>query len=135
MTDRLGHLMEGKRAHLVLPLPPSDNVYYGKPRGLRHKYVTKKGRVFKHEVAVIVYDKGLRGRFPRGKLAVRVVLHMSVTADVTNRAKALFDALQDAELIRNDNQIDDVRMIRGHPVKGGRCEVTIWRMQHATSDV
>ena len=113
---------------LILPIPPSDNRYYGKAKGKQHKYVTQSGRVFKHEVAVIVANQGLRGEFGKARLAVLVTLHLPSGGDIQNRLKALCDGLEESHLFENDQQIDDLRIIRGHRVKGGRCVVKIWRI-------
>ena len=113
---------------LTLPIPPSDNRYYGKAKGKRHKYVTMSGRMFKHEVAVIVANMGLRGTFGRARLAVLITLHLPAGGDIQNRLKALCDGLEESYLFDNDRQIDDLRIIRGHPVKGGRCVVKLWRI-------
>lgn len=117
---------------LTLPVPPSDNRYYGKPkRSPVHKYLTRSAKVFRHEVAVIVNENGYRGRFGRARVAVKIILHLPSGGDIQNRMKGLFDALEHAEIFDNDRQVDDFRVIRGHPVKGGRCHVTIWRKNHA----
>ena len=114
--------------HLELPVPPTDNRYYGKPKGKLHKFVTKAGRVFKHEVLVIASQQGVRGTFGRSRLAMKVVLHLPYGGDIQNRLKALCDALEQANVFENDKQVDDLRIIRGHPVSGGRCNITIWRL-------
>lgn len=131
MTDRLGHLLQDTRLDLTLPLPPTDNRYYGKPRGLRHKYVTRSGRLFKHEVATLVWQAGGMGRFPNGRVAIRCVLHMPSNSDLGNRLKALGDALQDSQLIRDDVQIDQWHLYRGRSVRKGSCELTIWKLRNS----
>ena len=113
---------------LTLPLPPTVNKYYGVVKGTQKRYLTKHAKAFRHDVAVIVEQSGLRGAFPRGPLAVRIDLHFSSGGDIDNRNKPLFDALQEAQLFANDRQIKDKRVVVGHPVKGGRCEIKIWRM-------
>ncbi len=111
---------------LTLPVPPTDNRYYGKPKGKLHKYVTKAGRVFRHEVILIAHNQGARGFFAKAKVAVKVTLHLPSGGDIQNRFKALCDALQHANVIDDDKQIVDIRAIKAHPVRGGRCIVTIW---------
>jgi crossover junction endodeoxyribonuclease RusA len=113
---------------LTLPVPPTDNRYYGKPKGARHKYVTKSGKAFKHDVAVLVAQQGYRGHFGLSRLAMRVDLFLDRGGDIQNRLKGLCDALEESHLFSNDQQIDDLRVVRRHRVKGGRCEVTLWRM-------
>lgn len=113
---------------LTLPVPPTDNRYYGKPKGARHKYLTKAARVFRHEVAVIAMQEGARGAFQRGRVGLRAVLHLGYGGDIQNRLKGLCDALEHANVLDNDRQIDELIVIRGHPVTGGRCEVTLRRL-------
>lgn len=118
----------GDKVELTLPVPPSDNRYYGKPQGSRHKYITKGGRAFKHDVAVIVANEGLRGHFGMARLAMLVELHLDRGGDIQNRLKGLCDALEESHLFTNDRQIDDLRIVRRHRVKGGRCQVTLWEI-------
>lgn len=149
--DRLGHLVDCRVAvsdrdelpavrrsrdkvrpdmdpvEFTIPVPPTDNRYYGKPKGKLHKYVTKAGKLHRHEVAVIVNNAGLRGTFGSARLSMKVVLHLSHGGDIQNRLKGLCDSLEHSEIFNNDKQIDDLRIIRGHPVEGGRCVVTLWR--------
>ena len=113
---------------ITLPIPLSDNRYYGKPQGAKHKYVTKGGRAFKHETSVIVANAGLRGKFGDARLAMRVDLYLPAGGDIQNRMKCLCDGLQESHLFNDDGQIDDLRIVRQHRVKGGRCEVTLWRI-------
>lgn len=111
-----------------IPIPPSDNRYYGKPRGSRHKYLTKAGKEFRDMVAAIVYDKGYRDLFGDDDVAVKVVLHLPAGGDIWNRLKAVGDALEHSKLINDDKQIADSRVVRGHRVAGGRCELSVWRL-------
>lgn len=113
---------------LELPAPPTINHYYGRSRNSRAFYLTKGAKIYRHEVAVLVNNAGVRGRFGRGRIAVRVDLHLSHGGDLDNRLKPLLDALEYAEVFTNDRQIDDLRVVRGHPVVGGRCTVQIWRL-------
>lgn len=115
------------KAKLTLPMPPTVNHYYGRSKtGI--PYLTKKAKGYRHDVAVIVNNEGHRGKFGRQRLGVCVTLFFASGGDIDNRMKPLLDALEEANLFHNDRQIDDLRIIRGHRVKGGRCEVTIWRM-------
>jgi crossover junction endodeoxyribonuclease RusA len=45
--------------------------------------------------------------------------------DIDNRIKSLQDALEVAGAYDNDEQIDDLRVLRGPIVSGGRMEVMI----------
>lgn len=113
---------------LTLPLPPTVNSYYGVVKGTQKRYLTKKAKAFRHDVSIAVYQAGLRGHFEKGRLAVHVMLHFKSGGDVDNRNKPLLDALQEANLYTNDRQIKRLVVDIGHPVTGGRCNVTIRRM-------
>lgn len=116
------------KVELTLPMPPTVNNYYGIVPGTQKRYLTKKAKAFRHDVAIIVAQEGLRGHFGKAKLAMRVDLNFAAAGDCDNRNKPLLDALEEAFLYENDRQIKDLRIVIGHQVKGGRCKVTIWEM-------
>ena len=111
---------------LEVPVPPTDNRYYGKPKGARHKYLSKAARVYRDEVAGIVMQKGLTGVVGSDRVTMQVILNLKWGGDILNRAKGLCDALQYSGLLDDDGQIDDVRFIRGE--KFDNCHVTIWHV-------
>lgn len=115
---------------LTLPIPPSINHYHGYARGAKHKrvivYVSKAGNRFKREVKQLVLAAGCP-TFGDREVAVKMEIHLPTRAgDHHNREKPLLDALEEAAVFDNDKQVVDLRVIKRHPVKGGRCKVTIW---------
>ncbi len=109
----------------TLPFPPSVNTYYR--RGAHATYMSKGGRVFKQQVADIVSQAG--GRID-GRLSVFLSLSCPTKRayDIDGRIKATLDALQDAGVFADDEQVDQLMVVR-HPVsKGGYCRVVITRM-------
>jgi crossover junction endodeoxyribonuclease RusA len=107
-----------------LPLPPSVNHYWGQ-HGHR-RYVSKAGVAFKQQVAEYVIDY----RVPKlgaARIAMTVVLFPKDRRkqDIDNRIKALWDALADAGVFDNDEQIDTLFIERGEIKKGGGCRVYI----------
>ena len=52
--------------------------------------------------------------------------------DIDNRIKALWDALADAGVIDNDEQIDVLMVQRGAIKKGGGCMVIIDKIEETT---
>ena len=109
---------------LDLPLPPSVNHYWGQ-HGHR-RYVSKAGIAFKTQVSEYVIDY----RVPKlgtARLAMTVVLFPKDRRkqDIDNRIKALWDALADAGVFDNDEQIDTLFIERGEIKKGGGCRVYI----------
>ena len=65
--------------------------------------------------------------FPDERLEVKVYLHPPNRRkfDVDNRLKPLLDALETANLYKNDNQIDKLTVIRGDVVPEGECIVVV----------
>jgi crossover junction endodeoxyribonuclease RusA len=109
---------------LNLPLPPSVNHYWG-THGHR-RYVSKAGVEFKEQVQ----DYVLEYRVPKlgaARLEMKVVLHPKDRRkqDIDNRIKALWDALADAGVFDNDEQIDILVVERGVIKKSGGCLVII----------
>ena len=109
---------------LDLPLPPSVNHYWG-THGHR-RYVSKAGVEFKEQVSDYVADF----RVPKlntARLEMKVVLYPRDRRkqDIDNRIKALWDALADAGVFDNDEQIDILHIERGEIKKGGGCMVFI----------
>jgi crossover junction endodeoxyribonuclease RusA len=109
---------------LDLPLPPSVNHYWGQ-HGHR-RYVSKAGVAFKAQVS----DYVIEYRVPKlgtARLAMTVVLFPKDRRkqDIDNRIKALWDALADAGVFDNDEQIDTLFIERGEIKKGGGCRVLI----------
>jgi crossover junction endodeoxyribonuclease RusA len=109
---------------LNLPLPPSVNHYWG-THGHR-RYVSKAGVLFKKQVS----DYVIEYRVPKlgaARLEMKVVLFPKDRRkqDIDNRIKALWDALADAGVFDNDEQIDVLMVERGEIKKGGGCLVII----------
>lgn len=108
--------------YLTIPFPPSVNHYWGQRGNMR--YITKRGREFRQSVAEIVaaYGQKVEGRL---QVVVRLFQPTRRKCDIDNYMKALLDALQHAGLFDDDEQIDDLRVIRGEVVKGGECRVVV----------
>jgi crossover junction endodeoxyribonuclease RusA len=107
---------------LDLPLPPSVNHYWGQ-HGHR-RYVSKAGVAFKAQVS----DYVIEYRVPKlgtARIAMTVVLFPKDRRkqDIDNRIKALWDALADAGVFDNDEQIDTLFIERGEIKKNGGCRV------------
>jgi crossover junction endodeoxyribonuclease RusA len=125
-----------KTLQLILPLPPSINHYNrvgtigGKNVPVKaHTYTSKAGKQFVRDVKQIVLAAGCP-TFGNSKVAVKIDVHLgSRSGDHHNREKPMLDALQEANVFDDDKQVIDLRVVRCHPVKDGRCEVTIWRIE------
>lgn len=109
---------------LSLPLPPSVNHYWGSLGNRR--FVSKAGKEFKLKVQEYV----LEYRVPKlgtARLQMTVTLYPrdKRKQDIDNRIKALWDALADAGVFDDDEQIDVLIVERGPIKKGGGCLVYI----------
>jgi len=109
---------------LSLPLPPSVNHYWGS-LGTR-RFVSKAGKDFKLKVQEYVLEYKVP-KLGTARLQMTVTLHPrdKRKQDIDNRIKALWDALADAGVFDNDEQIDVLMVQRGAIVKGGACRVEI----------
>ena len=107
---------------ISLPWPPSSNSYYR--RGQHATYMSKQGRQFKDEVAELVAESA------QPPLAGRLYVSISLSSttkrayDIDNRIKATLDSLQDAGVFADDEQIDELSIIR-RPPGGGYARVLI----------
>lgn len=108
---------------LELPLPPTINSYYGQS-GFR-RYMTEKGKKFKAEVAHQVSLFPIR--YGDSRLSVTIYLHFrdERRADISNRIKALEDALVQAGLFNDDSQIDEEHIYRKEIIREGKTKVMI----------
>ncbi len=101
---------------LHLPEPPSENHYYAVVRG--RKILSSAGRKYKLAVkAICLKEFGARLPFPDGDVMVQYVWTRGRKAgDLTNRSKALLDALSGV-IYRDDSQITETHTYR-RDVKG-----------------
>ena len=116
---------------LTLPLPPSVNHYWGSHG--RRRFVSKAGKEFKAQVSDYVVEY----RVPKlgtARLEMQVTLYPKDRRkqDIDNRIKALWDALADAGVFDNDEQIDTLMVQRGAIKKGGGCMVIIEKIGENT---
>lgn len=124
---------------LNLSWPPSVNHYW------RHVLMKKKngeayvkdlisaeGRKYKRTIGQEVLAQ-YRGdvRTLEGRIRMAVVLYAPDRRryDIDNRLKALLDALVDAHVMRDDDQVDEITIKRGPAVSGGMVRVWIQETQ------
>jgi crossover junction endodeoxyribonuclease RusA len=109
---------------LTLPYPPSVNSYWGF-RG-SHRYLTAKAKIFKQEVW-IEYVKSKYKDFGKNRLEINITLNPPDRRirDLDNSIKSLLDALCQAGVFDDDNQIDKLTVQRGGIIKGGSCNIFI----------
>jgi crossover junction endodeoxyribonuclease RusA len=100
------------------------NHYWGS-LGTR-RFVSKAGKEFKLRVQEYVLEYQVP-KLGTARLQMTVTLHPrdKRKQDIDNRIKALWDALADAGVFDDDEQIDVLMVQRGAIVKGGACRVEI----------
>lgn len=126
---------------LILPYPPSVNHYWGtkvvtpklskksrsRKRMIVLRFLTKRARQFRNDVALHVLEQIGKPPELRGRIAVIVKQFHGPgkVQDIDNSLKGLFDALEHCKVYRNDSQIDELLVIRKRRAAVGRVEVTI----------
>lgn len=108
-----------------LPWPPSVNGAWGHRNS--RKYHTPRGRQFREESA----DDIRRQLGDTPPIMGRVAVLLELTApdkrkrDIDNHAKAVLDAIEAAGVLANDEQVDELRIVRRGVEPPGCCDVVI----------
>lgn len=115
---------------LSLPWPPSMNTYWrsimkGPLAG--RVLLSEKGREYRKQVAAAVLEQRVPVKLLTGKLAVWIhVLPPDRRArDLDNLLKGVLDGLHHAGVIRDDCDIDDLRVSRFAIRAGGELQIRI----------
>ena len=115
---------------IVIPYPPSVNTYWRAVKG--RVIMSKKGREYRDAVYTAVNSAFEPDDIddPRpllGRLRVKIIATMpdKRRRDIDNINKAALDALGYAGIYGDDEQIDDLHVIRGEVMKPGCLEVHI----------
>jgi len=95
--------------------------------------VSKAGKEFKAQVSDYVVEYKVP-KLSTARLEMQVTLYPKDRRkqDIDNRIKALWDALADAGVFDNDEQIDILMVQRGAIKKGGGCMVIIEKIGENT---
>lgn len=112
---------------LTLPLPPTVNHYYCR-QGNR-TFIGSKGLKFRKQVAEIVAEAGHKPLQGRLSLFAAIFPANRIKQDLDNRSKALQDALTHAGVWLDDEQIDQLTLVRREVVKGGMVKVVITEIE------
>jgi crossover junction endodeoxyribonuclease RusA len=121
--------MDGGRLSLLticLPYPPSLNTYWRHLQNGR-TLISEHGRHYRAHVQGVALMHRLAGAFPNQRLSVRLELVMpdNRRRDIDNAPKALFDALTAARIWGDDEQVDEMHVIRRGVSPPGFCIVRI----------
>ncbi|HAH2469473.1 RusA family crossover junction endodeoxyribonuclease [Escherichia coli] len=114
----------------VLPYPPSVNTYWRR-RGSQY-YISDKGQKYRKDVQQIIRQLKL-DIFTKSRLRIKVIADVpdSRRRDLDNLLKGLLDSLIHAGFAEDDEQFDDIRVIRGVKVPGGRLGIKITELENA----
>ena len=109
---------------LVLPFPPSVNTYWRNFRG--RMVLSEKGRAYKQAIAEYVSENNVP-KYGEQKLKITMILQPrdKRKIDIDNRIKCVLDSLQDAGVFDDDFHVDELHVMRGEQVKGGKLLLTI----------
>lgn len=110
---------------ITLPWPPSTNSIWRNVDG--QTLLSKKGRTYRRKCRDLCVVAGIAGLKYAGRLRARIVLQPpnKQRRDVDNHCKAILDALTHAGVWIDDEQIDDMHVLRGDIVSSGYAIVTI----------
>lgn len=115
---------------LTLPFPPAVNNITAVVRG--RKITSKRGRQYRED-AVAAIQSQYQGTPLSGRLAVTLTLIPPCRRkrDIDNYSKACLDAITAAGVWMDDEQVDQLTIIRGDQAKGGGCVVEIVEIAEA----
>ncbi len=114
-----------------LPFPPSVNTYWRTFKG--RMLLSERGREFRTEVAASILANGFPEKLT-GRLRVQVVLCPPDRRrrDLDNSLKGLLDSLQHAGVYQDDEQIDDLHVMRGPIIANGDALVIVNEIDQGT---
>lgn len=117
--------MTGRHCTLHLPWPPSTNKYW-RPTGSK-LVLTREARQFRANALACILEQG-SPRLGAARLRVRVTVNAPDhrKRDLDNfGGKAVLDALAFAQVFDNDEQIDELHVVRGAVTKPGQVLVHV----------
>lgn len=109
---------------LQLPWPPSVNTYW---RRAGHRiYLSERGKQYRTDVMAVVLAES-PPRFASARLSMSIIAFPPDRRkrDLDNALKAILDSCCHAGLFDDDEQIDQLTIVRGSIVEDGALEVTL----------
>ena len=113
-----------------LPWPPSVNHYWRRTEK-KHLAISTKGERFRRDVADALLEQQGAGWRTHVDPDARYRVHITAAPpdrrrrDLDNLCKAVLDALEHANVFRDDAQIDDLHIIRAPAGRPGRLHVSL----------
>lgn len=113
---------------ITLPYPPSVNRYW-RAIGRGRVIISREGRDYRRKVGYVIIDMR-DGELPeptKARLSVTIKAFMPDRRrrDLDNVLKATLDALQNGGVFEDDEQVDDLRIIREAVEPPGRLEIVM----------
>lgn len=119
----------------TLPWAPSVNHYYrtltkGKLAG--RTLISEAGRKYRTAAILSAREQRVPTDALHGRIAVAITAHPPDrrARDLDNMLKALLDALHHARVIADDADIDDLHIVRGRVLPGGRLTLIVSEIAH-----
>lgn len=107
-----------------LPWPPSINHYY--LQSSSGVILGEKGKRYRKKVSLLLHSyKGSFGDEKRLKVTIHAFPPDKRRRDIDNICKATLDALEHAQVFKNDNQVDVLTVIRREVIKEGCLQIWI----------
>lgn len=104
-----------------LPMPPSVNAMYRRSRGSFGMYKTAEAKAWVEDCRRVIRRKNPL----KGRVDVSVNFYFERECDLDNRFKALFDVLQETNVIENDRQIYSIVATKDFDRKNPRVEIEV----------
>lgn len=115
--------------NIQLPYPPTVNTYW---RMFQNRMIiSKKGRRYRNAVNDVIMRRKVASGPLTGRLRVVITATMpdKRRRDLDNLNKAVLDGLQNAGVYQDDNQIDELTVIRGEVKRPGWLDIKIIEIQ------
>ena len=116
--------MDSDAIHITLGYPPTVNTYW-RHIGKGRVVISARGRKYREQVMEDVISESSPMLTGRLKVTIKAYMPDRRRRDIDNLTKALLDALAHARLYDDDEQIDDLRIVRMGVEKPGRVEVEL----------
>lgn len=118
---------------MVIPMAPTMNTYWRtrvvKPKrggAFSSTYVSDDGVAYKKAISELMLINQLRfGSKSRLRIEMVVCMRDKRAADIDNRIKPLQDALKEAGVFADDEQVDELIVKRGPIIKDGKIILSV----------
>lgn len=116
-------------AKTEMPYPPSVNAFMKRTRhgGMM---LTDKARAYKRDTYYLTRHARPSAPF-EGRMAGKFTIHAPTRRkyDLDNCMKVLNDSLEQAGFFLDDEQFDEITIVRGEVIKGGRVDVELYEIE------